>query len=71
MLDLIPDEIDTLRMLAGQLPRRHDAKEMICIMQLATFGLCSGEEPHRLTSKGIECLEAATGAIDLQSRRTA
>lgn len=70
MLDLIPDEIETLRMLAGQLPARHDAKEMICIMQLSAFGLCSSEAPHSLTTTGIACLEAATGAIDLQSRRT-
>lgn len=71
MPDLIQDEIETLRMLAGQLPRRIGSREMICIMQLAAFGLCDAEPPHKLTRQGIRCLEAATGAIDLQSRRSA
>jgi hypothetical protein len=71
MPDLIPDEIETLRMLAGQLPRRLGSKHFICVYELATLALCTAEEPYRVTSKGIECLNTITGTIDLQSRRPA
>jgi hypothetical protein len=71
MPELIPDEIETLRMLAGQLPRRLSSKHVICVLELASLGLCAAEEPYRLTYDGLKCLEAATGTIDLQSRRVA
>ncbi|HEV7434616.1 MAG TPA: hypothetical protein VGO22_07070 [Pseudorhizobium sp.] len=71
MPDLIPDEIETLRMLAGQLPRRLGLKHFICALELADFGLCTSEEPYRLTGPGLEALEAVTGTIDLRSRRIA
>ncbi|KQQ38797.1 hypothetical protein ASG19_07240 [Rhizobium sp. Leaf306] len=57
MPELIPDEIETLRMLAGQ--------------ELASLGLCSSVEPHRLTDSGILCLDLITGTIDIRSRRVA
>ncbi|MBP2461428.1 hypothetical protein J3A65_002192 [Rhizobium sp. PvP014] len=71
MPELIPDEIETLRMLAGQLPRRLGSKHAICIEELASLGLCASAEPHRLTDNGILCLEVNTGTIDLRSRRVA
>jgi hypothetical protein len=71
MPELIPDEIETLRMLAGQLPRRLGSKHVICIYELASIGLCSPEEPYLLTVEGLHCLEASTGTIDLRSRRVA
>jgi hypothetical protein len=70
MPDLIPDEIETLRMLAGQLPRRLGSKQVICIQELVAHGLCT-DEPYRLTLEGLQCLEVATGTIDLRSRRVA
>lgn len=70
MPELIPDEIETLRMLAGQLPRRFGSKHIICIHELVDQGLCTNE-PYRITRKGLQCLEIATGAIDLRSRRVA
>jgi hypothetical protein len=69
MTDLIPDEIETLRMLAGQLPRRIGVVQMICIMQLSAFGFCTPEEPPQITDVGIAQLEQATGIIDFRSRR--
>ena len=71
MPDLIPDEIETLRMLAGQLPRELGLKHKICALELAAMGLCASEEPHQLTAKGISALNAITGTVDLQSRRQA
>jgi hypothetical protein len=71
MPELIPDEIETLRMLAGQLPRRLGSKHVICALELASLGFCTFEEPYRLTSAGIQALEAVTGTIDLRSRRAA
>jgi hypothetical protein len=71
MPDLIPDEIETLQMLAGQLPRRLSSKHVICTLELASLGLCTAEEPCRITYAGLRCLEAVTGTIDLQSRRVA
>lgn len=71
MPELIPDEIETLRILAGQLPRLLRSKHVICIYELASLGLCTSEEPYRLTIDGLHCLEATTGTIDLQSRRVA
>jgi hypothetical protein len=71
MPNLIPDEIETLRMLAGQLPRRLSSKHVICILELASLALCTSEEPYRLTSRGVECLNSITGTIDLRSRRLA
>ena len=71
MPDLIPDEIETLRMLAGQLPRRLGSKHVLCILELATLALCTSVEPYQVTDKGIECLETVTGTIDLSSRRRA
>jgi len=70
MPELIPDEIETLRMLAGQLPRRLGSKHIICIQELVVQGFCT-DEPYRLTLKGLQCLEVATGTIDLRSRRVA
>lgn len=70
MPELIPDEIETLRMLAGQLPRRLGSKHVICIQELVKLGLCT-EEPYQLTQMGIDCLEATTGTIDLRSRQRA
>lgn len=70
MPELIPDEVETLRMLAGQLPRRLGSKHITCIQDLVAQGLCT-EEPYRLTSRGLQCLEAVTGTIDLRSRRVA
>jgi len=64
MPDLIPDEIETLRMLAGQLPR----KQRLCALELAAMGLCAPDEPHRLTARGISVLDVITGTVDLQSR---
>lgn len=71
MPELIPDEIETLRMLAGQLPRRLGSKHMLCIEELASLGLCASIEPYRPTDNGISCLEVNTGTIDLRSRRVA
>ena len=71
MPDLIPDEIETLRMLAGQLPRRLGSKQMLCVMEMVGFGLCRAEEPHRLTDLGIAYLETITGTIETQSHRAA
>ena len=71
MPELLSDEIETLRMLAGQLPRRLGSKHVLCIEELASFGLCASVEPHRLTDRGILCLEASTGTVDLRSRRVA
>lgn len=71
MPELIPDEIETLRMLAGQLPRRLGSKHILCIEELASLGLCASVEPYRLTIEGVDCLEASTGTIDLRSRRIA
>lgn len=71
MPELIPDEIETLRMLAGQLPRRLGSKHMLCIEELASLGLCAPIEPYRPTDNGIFCLEVNTGTIDLRSRRVA
>lgn len=71
MADLIADEIETLRMLAGQLPRRLGSKHVLCIEELASLGLCTAVEPYRLTGEGIHCLEESTGAVDLRSRRFA
>lgn len=70
MPELIADEIETLRMLAGQLPRRLSSKHVICIQELVSLGLCT-DEPYRLTAKGLLCLEKTTGIIDLRSRRVA
>ena len=70
MPELIPDEIETLRMIAGQLPRRLSSKHIICLQELLAYGLCT-DEPYRLTLQGLECLEVATGTIDLRSRRVA
>lgn len=64
------DEIETLRMLAGHVPRRLSSKHVICIQELVTLGLCT-DEPYRITWKGLRCLEIATGIIDLRSRRVA
>lgn len=69
MPELIPDEIETLRMLAGQLPRRLGSKHVLCIEELASLGLCASVEPYRLTDSGILCLDLNTGTIDLRSRR--
>lgn len=69
MPELIPDEIETLRMLAGQLPRRLGSKHILCIDELASLGLCASVEPHRLTDNGILCLEVNKETIDLRSRR--
>jgi hypothetical protein len=66
---LIPDEIEMLRMLAGQIPRRNGSRQMICVLELAAFGLCLSSKSYRLTRKGVECLEVVTGTIDLRSRR--
>ena len=71
MPDLIPDEIETLRILAGRLPRRLALKHVICALELADLGLCTFEEPYRLTFAGIQALEAVTGTIDFRSRRAA
>jgi hypothetical protein len=71
MPELIPDEIETLRILAGQLPRRLGLSHMICVLELNAIGLCAEEAPHRLTSKGVAALNAVTGTIDLQARRRA
>lgn len=70
MPELIPDEIETLRMLAGQLPRRLSSKHIVCIQELLVHGLCT-DEPYQLTWDGLQCLEIATGTIDLRSRRVA
>jgi len=70
MPEMLPDEIETLRTLAGQLPRRLGSKHIICIQELVAQGLCT-DEPYRLTLEGLECLEVATGTIDLRSRRVA
>lgn len=69
MPELIPDEIETLRMLAGQLPRRLTSKHVLCILELANWALCTSVEPYRVTDKGIQYLETITGTIDLRSRR--
>ena len=69
MTDLIPDEIETLRMVAGQVPRRTGVVQMICLMQLTAIGLCTPDEPPRLTPLGVEQLEASTGTVDFLSRR--
>lgn len=69
MPELIPDEIETLRMLAGQLPRRFGLKHIICIQELTSLGLCT-DEPYSVTLEGIRCLEATTGTLDMQSRRS-
>ena len=71
MPELIEDEIETLRMLAGQLPRRLGSKHILCIEELTSLGLCAPVEPYRLTVAGIRCLELCTGTIDLRSRRYA
>jgi len=71
MPELLSDEIETLRMLAGQLPRRLGSKHVLCIEELASFGLCASAQPHHLTDRGILCLEVSTGTIDLRSRRIA
>jgi hypothetical protein len=71
MPELIADEIETLRMLAGQLPRRLGSKHILCIEELASIGLCGSVEPYRLTATGIHSLEVSTGTIDLRSRRVA
>jgi len=71
MPQLIPDEIETLRMLAGQIPRRRGSKHVLCIEELASFGLCASVEPHLLTENGILCLDAHTGTVDLISLRIA
>jgi hypothetical protein len=71
MPELIPDEVETLRMLAGQLPRQLGSKHFICVYELATLGLCTSQEPYRLTNRGVECLNSITGTIDLRSRRVA
>ncbi|MCK8780575.1 hypothetical protein M0654_11315 [Rhizobium sp. NTR19] len=68
MTDLIPDEIETLRMLAGQLPRRMGVVHMICLMQLVAFGFCTPDEPPQITDAGVQQLEEATGTIDFRSR---
>lgn len=69
MPELIPDEIETLRLIPGQLPRQLNSKHVICILELSTLALCTAGEPYRLTGKGLECLDATTGTIDLRSRR--
>ena len=71
MTKLIQDEIETLRILAGQLPRRLGSKHFLCIEELGSLGLCALVEPYRLTVKGIRCLDVSTGTIDLRSRRVA
>lgn len=69
MIDLIDDEIRTLRILAGQLPRRIGSRETVCIQELQAQGLCGLEEPPRISSLGVKMLEHATGALDFRSRR--
>jgi hypothetical protein len=71
MPDLIPDEIETLPMLAGQLPRRLTSKHALCILELAALAICTSVEPYQVTAQGIECLESVTGIIDLRSRQLA
>lgn len=68
MPELIQDEIETLQMLAGQMPRRLSLKHIICIEELSALGLCT-DGSYELTLEGIRCLEEATGTIDLRSRR--
>lgn len=69
--ELLLDEIETLRILAGQLPRRLGSKHILCIEELTSRDLCAPVEPYRLTAAGLHCLEISTGTIDLRSRRLA
>jgi hypothetical protein len=70
MIQLIDDEIRTLRILAGQLPRHIGSREEICIEELQSYGLCSPEQPPRISPLGVRILEEITGAIDFRSRRS-
>ncbi len=65
---LIDDEIRTLRILAGQLPRRIGSTESVCIQALEAEGLCSSDDHPTITLSGIKMLESLTGTIDFRSR---
>lgn len=69
MTDLLESELRTLRMVAGQLPSKIGLIEAICLQELEAHGLCTLEEPRRITVAGLKLLEALTGTLDFLSRR--
>lgn len=68
MDDLIFAEIETLQMLAGQLPLVWSVTVAICLEELSRRGLCTSDIPPKITSEGVDALEKVTGTLDWRSR---
>jgi hypothetical protein len=67
--DLIRAEIEASQTLTGQRRRTNSAKEWICWEELSVRGLCTANQPVRITQRGINALERATNVVLLRPQR--